>query len=316
MIAFGPVPSRRLGQSLGINNVPSKHCSYSCVYCQVGTTQSRQIQRQSYYNPHDVFRQVHQKWKKAKSLAKSIDYLTFAPNGEPTLDTALGEEIALLKPLQTKVAIITNSSLLCYDDVRQHLAKVDLISLKVDAMSASVWQAINRPHPTLQFENVVDGILSFAEEYEGTLITETMLVKGINDNQDELQKISEFLSMVKPSKAYIGVPTRPPAEFWVHPPSEPHLNMAYQIFVEKLGLHHVEYLIGYEGNTFVFTGNVQQDLLSITSVHPMRKDAVKSFLAQANAAWDVIETLIQEKKIVELPYQGHIFYLRTLPSKQ
>lgn len=135
-----------------------QNTSYSCVYCQVGQTQRRQVQRQIFYNPRHIFRQVHQKWKKVKSLKKSIDYLTFAPNGEPTLDMALGEEIALLKPLKTKVAIVTNSSLLHHEEVRPELVKANLISLKVDAMSASVWQAMNRPHPALQFENVVDGI--------------------------------------------------------------------------------------------------------------------------------------------------------------
>jgi wyosine [tRNA(Phe)-imidazoG37] synthetase (radical SAM superfamily) len=285
------------------------------VYCQIGQTRNRQIQKQFFYNPRYVYRQIYQKWSQAKALRKSIDYLTFVPNGEPTLDLALGGQIALLKPLQTSIAILTNSSLLAFDEIRHHAAKADLVSLKIDAMTANIWQAINRPHPALRFETVIQGILQFVDEYKGTLITETMLVKGLNDEQDELQKIAQFLSIILPSRAYIGVPSRPPAERWVKPPTERTLNTAYHVFGEKIGLENVEYLIGYEGNTFVSTGNVRQDLLGITSVHPMRKDAVKFFLDQANATWDDISALIQEKQIVELTYRGHTFYLKALPEK-
>jgi wyosine [tRNA(Phe)-imidazoG37] synthetase (radical SAM superfamily) len=226
----------------------------------------------------------------------------------------LGEEIVLLKQLNTKIAAITNSSLLSYDEVRHDLAQADLVSLKIDALSPSRWQAINRPHPALRFEDVITGIHTFAKEYEGTLFTETMLIKGINDNHDEISKIAEFLTSIQPSKAYIGVPTRPPAESWVTSPSEQQLNMAYHIVDDTMGQERVELLVGYEGNMFLTTGSVEQDLLSITSVHPMRKDAVIAFLAQARASWKVVETLLAEGKLCELVYQGHTFYLRTLPS--
>jgi wyosine [tRNA(Phe)-imidazoG37] synthetase (radical SAM superfamily) len=314
VIAFGPVPSRRLGHSLGINNVIPKHCSYSCIYCQVGQTRYCQVQRQVFYQSHRVFKQVYHKLRQAKALQTPIDYLSFVPNGEPTLDKMLGEEIALLKQLNTKIAVITNASLLHYEEVRHDLAQADLVSLKIDALSPSRWRAINRPHPALRFEDVIAGIHTFAKEFEGTLFTETMLIKGINDTHDEISKIAEFLTSIQPSKAYIGVPTRPPAESWVTLPYEQQLNMAYHILKETIGRERVELLIGYEGNMFLTTGSVEQDLLSITSVHPMRKEAVIAFLAQARTSWKVVETLLAEGKLSELVYQGHTFYLRTLPK--
>ena len=122
MIAFGPVPSRRLGHSLGINNIPAKTCSYSCVYCQLGNTIKMQVDRQAFYKPELIFEEVNEKVDKAESKGEPIDYLTFVPDGEPTLDIAIGEEIALLKTLGIKIAILTNTSLISQEDMREDLA--------------------------------------------------------------------------------------------------------------------------------------------------------------------------------------------------
>ncbi len=145
-----------------------------------------------------------------------------------------------------------------------------------------------------------------------------MLIDGI-DYGDEFEKIAEFLRELKPDKAYIAVPTRPPAEPWVKPAKEEVINHAYQVFSEILGEGgRVEYLIGYEGgNAFAFTGNVEEDLLSITAVHPMREDAVREFLKKANADWSVVEKLLREGgKLIELEYNGKKFYMRRLRSRE
>jgi wyosine [tRNA(Phe)-imidazoG37] synthetase (radical SAM superfamily) len=141
-----------------------------------------------------------------------------------------------------------------------------------------------------------------------------MLIDGINYG-DEFEKIAEFLKHLKRlDKAYVAVPTRPPAEKWVAPAKEETVNEAFQVFAEKLGADKVEYLIGYEGNAFSFTGKVEEDLLSITSVHPMRKEAVKEFLKKTNADWSLIEKLLREDKLVELDYEGAVYYMRKLPA--
>ncbi|MEA3254907.1 MAG: radical SAM protein, partial [Candidatus Altiarchaeota archaeon] len=114
-------------------------------------------------------------------------------------------------------------------------------------------------------------------------------------------------------KAYIAIPTTPPAKKEIIPASEEKINKAYQILSDRLP--HVEYLIGYEGNAFASTGDVEDDLLSITSVHPMREDAVKELLTKTHTGWDVIEKLIKEKRIIEMEYQGKKFYMRKLPGR-
>jgi len=137
-----------------------------------------------------------------------------------------------------------------------------------------------------------------------------MLIKNINDNVDELNKISNFLSKIKPSVSYISIPIRPPAEKWVLPPPENVINMAFQVFNKEI--EKVELLIGYEGNAFAFTGNVQEDFLSITSVHPMREDAVEEFLKKAKSSWSIINILLKEEKIIKTTYQNKNFYIRKL----
>jgi wyosine [tRNA(Phe)-imidazoG37] synthetase (radical SAM superfamily) len=135
MIAFGPVPSRRLGRSLGINNIPPKFCTYFCVYCQIGRTDSRQVERHPFYEPQDIVKSVRKQVEKATKKGEPIDYLTFVPDGEPTLDSNLGYEIDLLKSLGIKIGIITNAPLAFREDVRADLMKADWVSLKIDSIS-------------------------------------------------------------------------------------------------------------------------------------------------------------------------------------
>lgn len=310
-IAFGPVPSRRLGQSVGINNIPPKICTYSCIYCQLGRTHNMQLKRQIFYEPQEVVEAVKNKIKGAEEKGEAIDYLTFVPDGEPTLDINLGEKIELLKPLGIKIAIITNSSLLGDKKIRDNLYKADWVSVKIDAISQNIWHKIYRPHKSLKLQEILEAISKFSDSFNGYLVTETMLIQDINDYSSELVNIADFISNLNIKKSYISIPTRPPAEKWVKPATESKINRAYQIFKEK-GID-IEYLIGYEGNAFAFTGNVEEDLLSITSVHPMREEGVNNLLSKAKVDWDIIKKLIKEVKLVEVRYEGKKFYMRKLP---
>jgi len=308
--AFGPVPSRRLGRSLGINNIPPKICSYSCVYCQLGRTSKLRFERSAFYIPDRIFRDVEGKVREARRRGEAIDYLTFVPDGEPTLDLHLGEEIQRLRSIGLKIAVITNSSLIWKPDVREDLLLSDWVSLKVDTVSPNIWRKINRPHGSLSLDRILEGISEFARVFKGELATETMLIQGFNDRAGEIENISAFVAGLKPNKSYISVPIRPPAEMKVHPPDEHFLNLAHQIFSEKL--IDTELLIGSEGNAFAFTGNVEEDLLGIMSVHPMREDAVYEFLRKAQADRSVIEKLVKEGKLVKAKYKDDSFYLRNL----
>lgn len=310
MIAFGPIPSRRLGRSLGVNNIPPKICSYSCVYCQVGLTDSMSIERKEFYSPDEIFKEVSERVYQLEKDNVQIDYITFVPDGEPTLDINLGAEINLLKPLGIKIALITNSSLLWDKEVREDLLLADWVSVKIDAVDQRIWQKVNRPYGKLDLQKVLNGIKLFRNSFKGTLVTETMLVNGINDDKESLVNTSKFIKEINPDKAYILVPTRPPAEGFVKTPSEENLNMAYQIF--NTDIKKVELLTGSEGSDFTYSSNIEKELLGILAVHPMRKDAVEIYLAKANSGWYLIENLINSRVLKEVKYFGNTFFIKNI----
>ncbi len=312
MKAYGPVPSRRLGFSMGINNIPPKTCSYSCIYCQLGITTNLQVARQPFYEAAEVVQETEQKVMQANCRGKKIDYLTFVPDGEPTLDISLGREISLLKPLGISVAVISNASLMWRADVREELRQADWVSLKVDAVSESIWRRIDRPHKSLKLADILEGIQEFSHSFHGRLVTETMLLQGLNGECGEIQKIAGFLAELRPEIAYLSVPTRPPALRTAIPASEQVLNMAFHIFNKQS--FKTEFLVSYEGNAFASTAGVEDDLLAITSVHPMREEAVVEFLKQAGGSWQDIKKLLSAGSLIELEYEGKKFYMRNLPG--
>jgi wyosine [tRNA(Phe)-imidazoG37] synthetase (radical SAM superfamily) len=308
MIAFGPVPSRRLGHSLGINHIPPKICTYACIYCQLGRTIRLQVDRRAFYEPEEIVRAVGEKVARVREAGEPIDYLTFVPDGEPTLDIHLGQEIKLLRPLGLPIAVISNASLISRQDVREDLMGADWVSLKIDAVQEEIWRRVDRPHGRLKLAPILEGALAFARDYEGQLVTETMLVAGANDGEEHLGAVAGYLARLQPDRAYLSVPTRPPAEPWARVPDEQAVNRAYHILRKEV--EQVEYLIGYEGNAFAFTGDVAEDLLSITAVHPMREDAVRVFLSRAGANWDLVQGMVAQDQLVEVEYDGYLFYVR------
>lgn len=312
-IAFGPVPSRRLGQSIGINNIPPKICTYSCIYCQLGRTNNMKVEQKEFYKSQEILQSVKNKIKETIEKKESIDYITFVPDGEPTLDINLGAEINLLKTLGIKIGVITNASLLWRKDVRNELYNADLVSIKIDTVSENIWHKINKPYGILNLQKILEGISDFSDSFNGELITETMLINEINTGTNELKKIANTIAGLKSKKSYISIPTRPPSEKWIKPATENELNTAYQIFKER-GIN-VEYLVGYEGNAFSSTGNLKEDILSITAVHPIREEGMNELLKKTGGSWDIVNKLLYEKKIIEIEYKNKKFYLRNFSKK-
>jgi wyosine [tRNA(Phe)-imidazoG37] synthetase (radical SAM superfamily) len=307
-LVFGPVPSRRLGRSIGINNIPPKVCSYACVYCQIGPTVDRRIQPQPFYEPESMADDVARHVAHVRSRGEDIDYLTFVPDGEPTLDVALGDTIRLLRPLGIDIAVITNGSLLWRTNVREALGRADWVSVKVDAADPHTWRRINRPHPGLTYDAVCDGIARFAESYEGDLVSETMLVAGINDAAETVRSVGRFLSETGFATAYLSIPTRPTPYAGISAPDEQTVSCAYHVLAEHVA--HVEQLVGYEGDAFASGGDPRADLLSITAVHPMRASAVRAVLDRTGADWSVVERLIADGELIEASYRTDTFYVR------
>jgi wyosine [tRNA(Phe)-imidazoG37] synthetase (radical SAM superfamily) len=266
------------------------------------------LERRAFFAPEEIFKEVKAKVEAARRQGETVDYLTFVPDGEPTLDVNLAREIELLRALGVKVAVITNSSLLWRDDVRADLARAGWVSVKVDAADEETWRRVNRPHGGLRLAAVLDGVSAFAKTFDGTLVTETMLARDVNDGVGQLKKVAAFLAGLEPSVAYLSIPTRPPAEEGVEAPDEEVVNAAFQIFAKAVP--RVECLIGYEGDAFAFTGNVEDDILSITAVHPMREEAVAALLARAGASRAVVEELVADGMLAEVEFDGKRFYVR------
>lgn len=312
MNVFGPVPSRRLGKSVGINNIPPKICTYSCCYCQLGRSLKMTANRQRFYTTEELCREVETKLENASRNNEEVDYLTIVPDGEPTLDNNLSDLFDAIQKFGVKTAIITNSSLMDLPDVRDAVAKADWVSIKIDTVSEEVWRKVDHPHRRLDLDAIMNGLMVFSEDYNGRMVTETMLVRDVNDGIEHVRETAAFIGELEPAASYVSVPIRPPAEDWALPPDEETINRSFQMISEHTP--KAELLTGYEGNEFAYTGNIEEDILSITSVHPMREDAVAEYLKKARGEYDTVQKLVDEKKLIVTEYSGNRFYMRSLKN--
>jgi len=308
-IPFGPIPSRRLGRSLGINNIPPKICTYSCIYCQVGKTYDLTKKRREFYSLEEIKNQVFKKITGLKKQKEKIDFLSFVSDGEPTLDINLGKEIESLKDSGIPIAVITNGSLINQANVKKDLGKANWVSVKIDAVNEKIWKKINRPHPDLSLKDILEGIAEFSNEYKGSFNTETMLIDCINTDKNHMKKIADFIGTLKINKAYISIPTRPTTIKSLKVPDEETINITYNLFAKKN--INTELLTGYSPIEFPATDNVREEILSITSVHPMREEDVKNILDKVDADWNIIKKLLEEGEIKMVKFGKNKFFLRS-----
>ena len=224
---YGPVPSRRLGNSLGIDVVPFKKCSFDCIYCQLGRTTTKTAKRESYFPASEILDDLEQ----VLNTDASIDYITFSGSGEPTLNKDLGKLISEVKELtEIPVAVITNGSLLGKRAVRDDLLEADLILPSLDAGSESLLQYINRPHSSLHLENIIDGLTNFRKIFPGRLWLEVFLLGGVNTVQNEIEKVASAVGRIRPHKVQLNTAVRPPAEPFVVPLSREQMERYVSIF--------------------------------------------------------------------------------------
>jgi len=308
MIAYGPVPSRRLGYSLGINTIPAKYCSYSCIYCQVGRTNHLQINRREFYAVDQILSDVEIKVTDCIKLDKKIYHLTIVPDGEPTLDINLGKLIAGLKQFNIPIAVISNASLIDRPDVQEDLMGADWVSLKVDSVEEGLWKKINRPHRQLSLDKIQAGMLDFRNKFYGEVATETMLVGGMNDNRSATNLLIDFLLRLQPDVSYLSIPIRPPAESRVTSPGIEALKEIISVCSERVSF--VDFLFETEVGDFISTGDIEEDVLSITAVHPLREKALREMLEQTGNSWETVENLLDANKITSVFYRDENYYLR------
>lgn len=220
MIAFGPVPSRRLGLSLGIDLIPRKTCTFNCVYCQVGRTTRLTVSRERFVSPEEAVTELRSALRRSEP-----HYITLSGSGEPTLNAEIGEIVKSFKRVSSvPVALLTNGSLFWREEVRDAVSEVDLIMPSLDAGTGETFLKINRPHPSLSFDRLVRGLEELRNSYSGEVWLEVMIVSGLNDSDTELEAIRQKIGRIKPDRIQINTPVRPPAKSWVKPLSPEELE--------------------------------------------------------------------------------------------
>jgi wyosine [tRNA(Phe)-imidazoG37] synthetase (radical SAM superfamily) len=213
---YGPVPSRRLGRSLGIDPVPPKTCNWNCVYCQLGRTTPLSSERREFAPADEILDEVE---AALAAHPEGIDWVTFVGSGEPTLNSDLGGMIRAVRAMvSVPIAVITNGALLHREDVREELLSTDAVLPSLDAGSEGLFRAINRPSPGLTLDRQVGGLVAFQRSFAGKLWVEVMLVAGLNDNDVALRDLGDALRRIDPEEVHINMPSRPPAEGWVRAP--------------------------------------------------------------------------------------------------
>lgn len=299
MYAYGPVPSRRLGRSLGVSPIPRKTCSYNCIYCQLGQTNKLQVKRESFYPKEDILSDI----EKVMNFANA-DHITFVGDGEPTLCKDLGWLIKSCKnKWQIPVAVITNGSLFFMEDVRQDLKSSDVVLPTLDAGSEEVYRTLNRPHGSIGFEEMLQGQVDFRKEYPGKIWLEVMLVKGVNDSDESLLEIKDAIEQVKPDRIYISVPIRPPAKPGVRPPEPERIMRTHEILGTSLDL------TDRESGEFGLDNfpDLRTTIIEICSRHPLREEQARDIEGRFPGA-ESIDTMLSDGSLGRVEYQN-ISYL-------
>jgi len=300
---YGPVPSRRLGRSLGVNPIPSKTCNYSCIYCQLGRTDHMTNKRQDFFPPEEIIKEI----ESVTTNKEKIDYITLVGEGEPTLCKSIGKIIQSTKKLtDIPVAVITNGALLSEVDVRSELISADVVMPSLDAADQKTFERINRPIGRMQITKIIQGMVEFRKQFNGELWLEVMLVEGVNDSEEHLVKLSHILKEISPDRTYINIPIRPPAEPWVKPPDKETIAKAHAIIGGAVSIAYQE-----EGEFKVQTDlSPVKAILEIIKRHPMRKQQIEHTLKEH---FDIntdkfFKELEATSGVIKKEFEGNTFY--------
>jgi wyosine [tRNA(Phe)-imidazoG37] synthetase (radical SAM superfamily) len=298
---YGPVPSRRLGFSLGIDLVPYKTCSLDCIYCQLGRTTQKSMERRIYTQKDNVCGEVQE----ALSKTQRIDYITFSGSGEPTLNSDIGAVIREIKKITTlPVAVLTNGTLLFREDVQKDLVEADVVCPSLDAASQEMFEKINRPHPVLHADSIINGLERFRELYKGQIWMEVMLIKNYNDNTEELSRIKNSLSRVQPDRIYLNTVIRPPSEIYAKA-----LSSDEMMTVKNYFDNHCEVIAEFHGQKIGEAQNVEDAIVEMAQRRPVTIVDIANVLgiSESNAE-KFVKGLKTKNRLKERQYSGKTFY--------
>ncbi len=308
---YGPVPSRRLGRSLGIDLVPYKVCSYDCFYCQLGHTTLLTGERKEYVPIQAVLNDLDA----AISRKKTIDCVTLAGSGEPTLNSGVGVLIREIKRRYSlPVAVITNGSLLWRPELREEMAPADFVLPSLDAGDEQMFKSVNRPHPSIDYEMMVDGLVRFAEEYEGEIRLEVMLLKYVNSTETELKKIVDRVNAIGPTRVQLNTVYRPPCEQYAFPMTERDLEKAASYFKRPVDIIRSE-SAPKPGDSSETPDDA--DILTMIERRPCTLEDISAGLETSSLEIvKRIEHLIGSKKLVERRTNGRVYFSAARAKKE
>jgi wyosine [tRNA(Phe)-imidazoG37] synthetase (radical SAM superfamily) len=300
---YGPVPSRRLGRSLGIDLVPHKICTYDCIYCQIGKTTDKTLVRKEYVPVKEILEEVRRFLKEETS---SIDHLSLSGSGEPTLHSQIRSVIEGIKTITSiPIAVITNGSLLYEEEVRQALLHADIVLPSLDAVSSEVFMRINRPRPGFSIEKVIEGMVEFRKVYKGKVWLEILFCKGVNDSKKELLEMKKVMDRIQPDRIHLNTVVRPPSERWVLPLDEAEMEKIKDFFGEK-----AEIISEFDRHpSSIPERDIREEILKILKRRPLSiSDLSKGMGIPQNELDEYIEPLVQGGKIQTRIFGDSIYY--------
>ena len=300
---YGPVPSRRLGRSLGIDLVPHKICTYDCIYCQIGKTTERTLTRQEYIPVHEILEEVKRFLEEETS---SIEYLSLSGSGEPTLHSKIDSVIGAIKTITfIPIAVITNGSLLYEKEVRESLLQADVILPSLDAASGEIFEKINRPHAGISVDKVIEGMVKFRKVFKGQIWLEILFCKGINDRQSELILMKEAVGRIQPDLIHLNTVVRPPFEKWAVPLNQREMEAMRAFFGEKASI-----ISEFDRHPPAVTDrDIKEEILEILKRRPLSlTDLSKGMGVRENEVEKYIQPLVSEGKIQPRLFGDSIYY--------
>ena len=304
---YGPVPSRRLGRSLGVDALTFKSCSFDCVYCQLGRTTNHTIERKEYIPTADILDEVRRKLENGDKP----EYISFAGSGEPTLHSGLGDIIRGTKAMtDVPVVVFTNGSLLWMPEVRGDLAAADVVIPSLDGGDAALLDKVNRPAASLDFDRIVEGLIAFRDAFNGQIWLEVMLLGGISDDDASVDAIARLAERIRPDKVQINSVCRPPAETYALPVPAARLLEIQKHFAGVPGTVEIiaEHLDDMAHTAFR-TQIKEEDILALIERRPCTAAGTAAGLnIHITEAIKHLEMLVADGKAVTQPKDGQVFY--------